>query len=219
MMTKKFLLAGVAILALGVGAASAADIARRPAPYKAPAFVEPQFTWTGLYAGAFGGGAWGRSDFSAPLATGTFDTDGWLAGGTIGYNYQLPNNIVLGIEGDAAWTDIKGSAACPAGICETKNDWLATVRGRAGYAFGRFLPYITGGAAFGDIKTSATGLGSSTTTRAGWTVGGGLEANIAGPWSAKVEYLYVDLGRGGSILGSDASFKTNIVRAGINYKF
>jgi outer membrane immunogenic protein len=218
MMTKKFLLAGVAILALGVASASAADIARRPMPYKAPAYVEAPFTWTGLYAGAFGGGAWGRSDFSAPLTTGTFDTDGWLAGGTLGYNYQT-GNIVLGIEGDAAWTDIKGTAACGALTCETKNNWLATVRGRAGYAFGRFLPYITGGAAFGDIKTSVSGLGSSNETRVGWTAGGGLEANIAGPWSAKVEYLYVDLGSGSSILGSDASFTTNIVRAGINYKF
>jgi outer membrane immunogenic protein len=86
-------------------------------------------------------------------------------------------------------------------------------------AVDRFMPYITGGAAFGDIKTSATGFADSTTTKTGWTAGGGIEAKIAGPWSAKVEYLYVDLGRGGSIAGADASFKSNIVRAGLNYHF
>ena len=215
---KKFLLAGVAVLALGVTSASAADIARRPMPSKAPAYFEPPFTWTGLYVGAFGGGAWGRSEYSGALATGTFDTSGWLAGGTIGYNYQI-GHTVLGVEGDAAWTNIDGSAACGALTCTTSNDWLATVRGRLGYAAGRFMPYVTGGAAFGNIKTSVTGLGGSDETKVGWTVGGGLEASIAGPWSAKVEYLYVDLGSSGSILGSDAKFTTNIVRAGINYRF
>ena len=69
---------------------------------------------------------------------------------------------------------------------------------------GRFMPYVTGGAAFGDIKTSVTGFGDSNKTKAGWTVGGGVEAAIAGPWTAKVEYLYVDLGRGDSpVLGAD----------------
>jgi outer membrane immunogenic protein len=78
---------------------------------------------------------------------------------------------------------------------------------------------VTGGAAFGDIKTSVAGVGDARSTKAGWTLGGGIEAAIAGPWTAKVEYLYVDLGRGGSILGSDANFHTNIVRAGLNYRF
>jgi outer membrane immunogenic protein len=63
------------------------------------------------------------------------------------------------------------------------------------------------------------GFGSGSTTKTGWTVGGGLEAAIGGPWTAKIEYLYVDLGRGGSIAGSDASLRANVVRAGINYRF
>lgn len=215
---KKFLLAGAAILALGVASASAADIARQPMPNKAPAYLEPQFSWTGLYVGAFGGGAWGHSDFAAPLSSGSFNTTGWLAGGTIGYNYQM-GQMVLGVEGDAAWTDIHGSAPCAGLTCETRNNWLATVRGRLGYAAGRFMPYVTGGAAFGDVKTSVTGFGDTSNTRVGWTAGGGIEASIAGPWSAKLEYLYVDLGRSASVLGSDAKFNTNIVRAGINYRF
>jgi outer membrane immunogenic protein len=93
------------------------------------------------------------------------------------------------------------------------------VRGRLGYNAGRWMPYITGGLAVGDIDSRIAGVGSSDKTKAGWTIGGGVEAQIAGPWSAKVEYLYVDLGDGGSIAGSRPDFTTNIVRAGLNYRF
>jgi outer membrane immunogenic protein len=215
---KKVLLAGVGILALGIASASAADLPRRPMPAKAPLYVPPAWTWTGFYIGINGGGGWGRSDFSAPFSTGTFDTSGWLAGGTAGYNYQM-GQAVLGIEGDIDWSDIRGSAPCALTTCETRNNWLGTVRGRFGYSFGNFMPYVTGGLAVGDIKSSIAGVGNANETKAGWTVGGGVEAHISGPWTAKLEYLYVDLGRGASVLGSDSRFTTNIVRAGLNYKF
>jgi outer membrane immunogenic protein len=81
------------------------------------------------------------------------------------------------------------------------------------------MPYVTGGLAYGGVKTSVAGFGDSSTSKAGWALGGGVEFAIAGPWTAKVEYLYVDLGRTSSVLGSDASFRTNIVRAGLNYRF
>lgn len=84
----------------------------------------------------------------------------------------------------------------------------------------RFMPYVTGGAAFGDVKTSIAGTGNSRETKAGWTIGGGLEAAIVGPWTAKLEYLYVDLGDAGTAVpGANASFRTNIVRVGVNYRF
>jgi outer membrane immunogenic protein len=216
---KKFLLAGVGVLALGIASASAADIVRRRAlPEKAPVYVEPPYSWTGFYAGINGGYGWGRSDFSAPFTPGAFDTSGGLVGGTLGYNYQV-GQAVFGIEGDIDASWMKGSAACGGLTCETRNSWLGTLRGRLGYAVGRFMPYVTGGAAFGDIKTSVTGLGDASETKAGWTVGGGVEAALSGPWSAKLEYLYVDLGRGAAIGGADARFHTNIVRAGLNYRF
>jgi len=216
---KTILLAGVGVLALGIASVTAADIRRRPPPpAKAPAYVEPPFSWTGPYVGINGGYGFGRSDFSAPLASGSFDTSGGLVGGTLGYNYQM-GQAVFGIEGDVDASWMKGDATCGGLACETKNSWLGTVRGRLGYAVGRFMPYVTGGAAFGDIKTSVAGLGSASETKAGWTVGGGVEAALNGPWSAKLEYLYVDLGRGGAIAGADAKFQTNIVRAGINYRF
>jgi outer membrane immunogenic protein len=215
---KKLLLASVGVLALGIASASAADIARRRAPPPAPAYVAPPFTWTGAYVGINGGYGWGNSDFSAPFPSSSFDTSGGLVGGTLGYNYQM-NQIVFGIEGDIDASWIKGNGTCGGFACQTKNTWLGTVRGRLGYAFDRFMPYVTGGAAFGDIDNTITGVGSASETKAGWTVGGGLEANVWGPWSAKVEYLYVDLDRAAPVLGSDAKFQSNIVRAGLNYHF
>jgi len=216
---KTRLLVGVGVLAFGIASASAADIPRRAAPAPvAPAPVAALYNWTGFYAGINGGYGWGTSEFSAPFATGAFDTSGGLVGGTLGYNYQV-GQAVFGVEADIDASWIKGDATCAGLTCETSNSWLGTARGRLGYAAGRFMPYVTGGAAFGDIKTSIAGVGSARETKLGWTAGGGIEAAINGPWTAKIEYLYVDLGHGATIAGSDADFKSHIVRAGINYRF
>jgi outer membrane immunogenic protein len=226
---KRLVLAGVAALSTVtmMGAATAADIARRQAmPMKAPAYYAP-YNWTGFYVGINGGGGWGRSDWSGPLgSTDSFDLSGGLVGGTIGYNWQM-GQWVFGLEGDLDWTNIRGSTSsgiCAGTSCETRNDWLGTARARFGYAFDRIMPYVTGGLAFGNVKTELAGVGSSDETQAGWTLGGGAEFAIAGPWTAKVEYLYVDLGKGScdvAVCGvaTDADFTTNIVRAGVNYRF
>jgi outer membrane immunogenic protein len=214
---KQFLLASVGLVAIGTVAASAADIPRRAAP-PPPVVAAPVFTWTGAYVGINGGYGWGTSTFSAPFATGSFDVSGGLVGGTLGYNYQVGQGV-FGLEGDIDWSGIQGSTVCGGTTCETRNNWLSTVRGRLGYSFDRFMPYVTGGLAVGDIETSIAGVGSGRDTKAGWTVGGGVEAVLDGPWTAKVEYLYVDLGRGGTVLGTDAEFKSHIVRGGVNYRF
>jgi outer membrane immunogenic protein len=206
---KKLLLASAAVMTLGVTAASAADLSgRKTMPYKALPYTQT-YNWSGFYLGVNGGGGWGDSDSSGRF--------GGLVGGTVGYNYQV-SQAVFGLEGDIDWSDLRLNRNCNAFSCETRNNWLSTVRGRAGYTFDRFMPYVTGGVAFGDIKTSVAGIGDSSATKTGWTVGGGLEAAIAGPWTAKVEYLHVDLGNGSSPVGSSENFKTNIVRAGINYR-
>jgi outer membrane immunogenic protein len=218
---KRLVLAGLGALAVvtSLGVANAADLPRRHTmPAKAPMMYEAPYNWTGLYVGINGGGGWGHSDIAAPFSSGSYNTSGGLVGGTLGYNWQA-GQAVFGIEGDIDWTHLRGNGACAGTSCETRNDWLGTARGRIGYAFDRVMPYVTGGAAFGNIKASAAGIGSASESKAGWTVGGGLEAAIAGPWTAKVEYLYVDLGRGASFLGADTAFKTNIVRAGLNYRF
>ena len=133
---------------------------------------------------------------------------------------------MIGVEGDIDWSGIKGSttAGCATG-CQTSDSWLSTVRGRLGYAADRFMPYVTGGAAFGDIQASRPGFAGSTTTNAGWTVGAGIEFAITGNWTAKAEYLYVDLGNFNCGLGcgttavNHVSFSDNIVRGGFNYRF
>jgi len=217
---RKIVLASTGILTvvLGIGSAYAADIAPRA---RMPARQEPRYlpyNWTGAYIGINGGGGWGRSDFSAPISSGSFNTSGGLVGGTLGYNWQS-GPAVFGLEGDLDWSNIRGSTACGATSCETHNSWLSTVRGRLGYAMDRVMPFVSGGLAVGDIRTSIAGVGSANTTKAGWTIGGGVEAAVAPHVTAKIEYLYVDLGRGGSVAGSDARFDSHVVRAGLNYRF
>ena len=223
---KRVVLAGLGALAMmtTMTTANAADLSRQPVmPAKAPAYVAPIYNWTGAYIGVNGGYGWGRSEWmSGGVSTGNFDVNGGVVGGTLGYNWQT-GPWVVGLEGDIDWSNIKGDTACVGVVCETRNDWLGTARGRIGYAFGRVLPYVTGGLAVGDIKASTAG-GSTTETNAGWTLGGGVEAAISGPWTAKVEYLYTDLGTGScdaSVCGTstDVDFHTNLVRAGINYRF
>jgi outer membrane immunogenic protein len=133
---------------------------------------------------------------------------------------------VAGLAADIDWSNIKGSTTVNCvSRCETSNGWLGTARGRIGYAFDRFLPYFTGGAAFGEVKGSVLGFGSFSETKVGWTAGGGLEYAFVDNWTAKLEYLYVDLGKtncnaacsGGNPF--DVTFGTNVVRGGVNYKF
>jgi outer membrane immunogenic protein len=220
---KRVFLALVGLAAL-TGTAAAADLPPRMAPapyYKAPAEVQV-YNWTGFYIGINGGGGFGRSQWDS---TGSFDVSGGLVGGTVGYNYQF-GQAVVGVEGDIDWADINGTtnSACPFG-CKTTDTWLSTVRGRLGYAADRFMPFVTGGAAFGDVRASTPGFAGASNTNAGWTVGAGLEFAFAGNWTAKAEYLYVDLGKFncgiscGALVTDNVSFTTNIVRAGVNYRF
>jgi outer membrane immunogenic protein len=202
-------------------AAQAADL---PAPsYKAPAYVAPSYsTWSGFYLGINGGYGFGKSTWDFPATSP--DPKGALYGVTAGYNFQT-GTYVWGIEGDYDLASIKGDDACGVGTCETKNDWLATARARLGYAgFANFMPYITGGAAFGKIKATNSITGEASKTKVGFAVGAGLEYMLFNNWSIKAEYLYVDLGKFdcGIACGAatdDVSYKANVVRAGLNYRF
>ncbi len=227
---KRIILAACAgLLVAAVASPSlAADMPRRA--YKAaPAYIAP-FSWTGFYVGINGGYGWGKSSWTNVTAggtTGDFNTKGGLVGGTLGYNVQS-GSWVWGLEGDldASWIKGTETANCGTPGCETKDTWLGTGRGRIGYAADRWLAFITGGAAFGDIKMTTPASTSQSTTRIGWTLGGGVEYAFAGPWSAKIDYLYVDLGKGKCDIGAcgnanayEATFKANIVRLGVNYRF
>ena len=217
---------GIAIAAFLIApiAAQAADM---PKPrYAEPAYiVAPAFNWTGFYVGFNGGYGWGKSHWTGAAGDFTVAPKGFMAGGTIGYNYQW-NAVVLGMEGDIDYMALKGTAdAAICSGCTFKDTWLSTIRGRVGYSFDRWLPYVTGGWAYGNAYVSSP-IGSATGTKQGWTAGVGVEYAFAGPWSAKLEYLYVDLGtvtcaQAACGYTTDVQVKPtmNLVRMGVNYRF
>ena len=217
----------VAALLLAPMAAQAADLSSPS--YKAPAYSAPAYSnWTGFYVGLNGGYGFGKSSWTdaTGLTTGDFNVEGGMVGGTLGYNLQT-GSWVWGLEGDldASWMKGSNTTLCGTPGCETKNSWLGTARGRIGYAgWANWLPYLTGGAAFGDIKANNAGLASASTTKVGYALGAGVEYAFMGNWSTKLEYLYADLGKAtclAATCGSDTdiTFKANIVRLGVNYRF
>jgi len=220
---KRFVVACVGLLAVAGTSASAADLPPRyQTPYPRAAVYSPIYNWTGFYLGINGGGGWGRSQWDG---VDRFNVSGGLIGGTIGYNWQI-NQLVVGAEGDIDWSRIKGTTnvLCPPG-CDSRNSWLATARGRIGYAVDRFLPYLTAGLAFGDIRASVAPFPGGSITNAGWTVGAGLEFGAVSNVSVKVEYLFVDLGNFncglncGLLPGANVSLYANVLRAGLNLRF
>jgi iron complex outermembrane recepter protein len=204
------------------------------------AVAPPLVNWSGLYLGVNAGYSFGTSNWTDGVtgtSTNNFGTYGFLFGGTLGANYQV-GALVFGIEGDGGRTDVSGFATYAAnplcaGSCQTTNDWLATVRGRIGYAFDRYLVYGTAGGAFGDVEASYSEHASTSGTEAGWTVGAGVEGAFVRNWTAKIEYLFVDLGNGSCTVGCQivnprgpafipnfsVKFNESMIRAGINYRF
>ena len=234
-MTKNIIIGAIAALVLAPTAVSAADL-----PMKAPPIPIAIYDWTGFYIGVSGGGSLGTTTH-IDAATGLGDTLGYnlrggMVGGTLGYNWQV-SSFVFGFEGDASWVGEYGShlddgaVGNPAFTSSTKETWVATARARAGYAVNNLLFFGTGGyAAAGvqaGIKDSGTNavLASATSTRSGWTAGGGLEWGFAPNWSAKFEYLYMkfDSAAFNTVAGegprSSVPLDDNVVRAGINYRF
>jgi outer membrane immunogenic protein len=154
-------------IAAAAGSAHAADLGR--GEYKEPVPVvdyTPPIMWSGLYIGANVGAGWDDSD-EVEIADDAF----LLGGGHLGFNWQTPSNLVVGIEGDVNFLE--------------DVDYLATVRGRLGYAFGPTLLYATGGAAFIGFDED---FGDETDT--GWVAGLGLERKWADNVSFGLEGLY-----------------------------
>jgi len=186
-------------------AAFAADLPGSPY-YSRPA--PTLYNWGGFYAGANLGYEWGK-------ATNTnTNPDGVAGGGQIGYNWQS-GAFVFGGE-----TDIQASAADDTfAPYKFSNPWFGTLRGRAGFALNNILVYGTLGLAYGDLKGERGGIDESK-TELGWTGGLGMEVGLTPNWSAKVEYLYVDLGdRSFSITGQDNGLQASVFRFGVNYHF
>jgi outer membrane immunogenic protein len=222
---KKILLAFSA-LAVGTAAASAADL-----PVKAPPPPPPVYDWTGFYVGGNIGWGWSHVDSTAALTSTSFSTafppgtvfarengNGFLGGAQIGFNYQTAYHVVVGVEADFDWTDIRGTATTISplttptapvnfvGFASTATGKLqefGLLTGRVGWAAANWLFYAKGGVALGHGSSSGVGVlangtvfdtFSSSTDRTGWTIGGGVEWGFAPGWSAKIEYNHIDFG-------------------------
>lgn len=246
--------------AMGLGLASgatalAADVAR-PA-YKAPppAPAAP-YSWTGFYIGIHGGGAWFDKDWFFPcsptnavfgppcdVSQGGHTAGSWLAGGQIGFNYQV-GQWVWGIEAQFSATRIEGSnldVAFPADeVLHSRTDFIGTVAVRLGYAWDRTLLYVKGGGAWVHdkywltaVQAPATGVTFATAneTRWGWMVGAGVEYAFAQNWSVKLEYNFLDFGTERVLFNiipitpnllpfdEDIEQRIHIVKVGLNYRF
>jgi outer membrane immunogenic protein len=235
----------VASAVLGIGAATAADM-----PFKAPTLARVAiYDWTGFYVGANAGVGIGR-DYTrlAVPDGGSFEASylnpqGFVGGGQIGFNWQVPNvlfgALVFGVEADIQGTGMRDNLNCLLGCLPTLNanfsqtlDWFGTVRGRVGIATGPVLSYVTGGYAYGSVKTTLTetvfapaAAFSSNQNRGGWTYGSGVEASLGGNWTGKIEYLYVDLGDrvdnfvlSGFAHTVNTEVREHIFRVGLNYR-
>jgi outer membrane immunogenic protein len=205
---------GAALFATAVSAADLGYKKSSPASFTRA----PMFTWTGFYVGANLGYGFGKvTGRSGPAFK---DTSGVIGGGQIGYNYQI-GQIVLGAEADLSATGIHaGNSATGVAGSKVSQPYIGTVRARAGYAMDRFLPYLTGGFAYGGTHYKVPGVGTSTTTNYGYALGGGLEYAFTTNMTAKLEGLYVDLADKRALNGAvKGGTQTGIVRAGVNYKF
>ena len=201
---KKVFLAGA--IAMSAGTAMAADM-QRPA-YYAPTAPAAAYNWVGPYAGLNLGYQWGSVTGSAT------DPSGIFGGGQLGYNWQN-GRFVYGVE-----TDLQVSSADDtAGGVQFSTPWWGTTRGRLGYTWNAFMLYGTLGLGYGDVKAQTAGL-SETRTQFGWAAGLGVEVGLNRAWSAKAEYLYMDLGdRNYSTTATSNSLWSNMLRIGVNYHF
>jgi opacity protein-like surface antigen len=238
-------LMAITALALSLGSpALAADMA-----LKAPPLPPAVYDWTGPYIGATAGYVFGHSQHcdTSAFCTAGFDVDGFAGGGTLGYNWEVNNWWVVGLETDFSGASARGTTVtvpivfgCGLG-CFTNLDWFGTVRGRIGptftaspsFPFVSVFPYVTGGFAYGELHAGLNPgpplpFDAVTATQTGWTVGAGVESALPWRnWSVKVEYLFFHLGNEfydvqqicGLLSCTAVHNDFSLVRFGLNYRF
>lgn len=199
----------------------AADVVEAPPP--APVAEIPLFTWTGAYIGIQGGYAWGDASVTDPdLPVNGESANGGMLGGFIGYNWQAGSNFVIGAEADinALWNDQDvdfGGTTLSVG-----NDYLASIRGRLGYAWDRALIYGTGGVAFTNLSAE-TDIGPFTVDASddftGWTIGAGVDYAFTDNWFGRLEYRYYDFGDSDLFENTNFDVHFNTVTVGVAYKW
>ena len=227
-------LAAIIFLTLGDASSVIAADRLKPPSTGDESATSPWGRWQGFYVGGhfgYGGGSLGAGANAVMNEAAFFPSTvtGFIAGYQVGYNFQFPNNVVFGLEGDVTFLGPKDQNATGVAPLNTTLDYFATARARLGYALGNFLPYVTGGAAWGQSKveindSDGNAIASKSATHFGWVAGGGFEYSIDRHWSANIEYNYINLGTKSYNLGNIAPTileidpRLHIVKLGLNYK-
>jgi len=245
-MTFKTFIVGAFASVLAASAVSAADLPSYKAP---PPPLPPPFSWEGFHigvSGSYGGGisATNANVYSltpGPLfgfpASHSIGTSGYLVGYQNGYNWVFDNKLVVGYESEFNYADVRATntGAFIGGVgASSRLQWFGSERLRFGYAYGRFLPYITGGLAYGKVRPYGTQWAngfvfpaSQSVWQAGFAVGAGVEYAVLDNWTVKAEYLFTSMkGASGANFGFPFSYRifqgnhldTHIARVGVNYQ-
>jgi outer membrane immunogenic protein len=207
-------------------------------------YAPPVYDWSGFYVGVHAGYGWADTDFDyeadanpGVIVPFEWESDGALGGGQIGYNFQT-GGFVFGVEVDVSAMDMSETVDFDAlfgvgsdTVIESSFGWLATIRGRVGYAFDNFLIYGTGGYVTGEGESEGTSTSGGVTTTFsedsdfdGWTAGGGVEVGFTENLSLKAEYLYIELDDETQRDRTDTATITtgseaHMARIGLNYRF
>lgn len=238
MSKKKLISAMVAITSLSSAAVAGGDEALGGKGFAPP----PVYSWSGFYVGGHAGLATGDTQGRVPFdfdcdcglngISTDYDMDGGIYGGYVGYNHQH-GSWVFGIEGTYSAADVQGDTTVLAIFGVDRDlDWLATIEGRVGYAFGRSMVYARGGWAWGELETRVDFLGTpilrGDDTHNGWTAGFGFEHAFGHSIIARVEYSHVDLdtenhalsfGGGGPTIPDYVEAEIDTLRIGVSFKF
>jgi outer membrane immunogenic protein len=228
------------------GAATAADLEVAAPVYRVRAAIP--FSWTGFYVGVHGGGDWFDKDWFAPLSAtnaavgctlcpggaGSHSASGWLAGGQVGFNYQIAW-FVGGVEAQISATRLEGSNVfTPSLTLNSKTDTLGSIAARLGIAMDRTMFFVKGGGAFAHDQfwtstAAAPVFQSASDTRWGWMIGVGVEWAFLDNWSVKAEYDHMEfrrhrepllpVGAGAFAFDFDIEQTMDLVKIGLNYKF
>lgn len=190
-----------------------------PALARSTASTSSAYIWTGFYMGINVGGSWADFDNDNGVV-GPKGTGGGISGGLQGgYNWQF-GHYVVGGEAEMTWLGIDATDST---IGSFDEDWQATIRARAGYTFGSFLPYITLGVAMTETDAKVNGSGGHSDTATGIAAGAGVDYKIdQSHWSGRLEYLYTDVPKERVTIGSTAfagGSSNNTLRAAFNYHF
>ncbi|GHC79661.1 outer membrane protein [Limoniibacter endophyticus] len=209
---KKILLASVAVFF--VGAAHAADVVY-DAPPAAPVAEIPAWSWAGGYLGIQGGGVFSEGTASIPGASFSDDFNGGYVGGFVGWNFELGNSFILGLEGDVNYNFNENSYA---GGIDAGQDWSYGIRARAGYAVDRALIFISGGWAATNAYVDIPGVGDFDETFNGWSVGAGVDYAFTDTMFGRLEYRYSDFGDK-DIAGFNVEIDQHTVGVALGVKF